>query len=105
MTHPYLKGQTPMTIKSYTCELLCEVAYFEDKTKAPSPKNRVSMQNPNRRSVGLPYVEIARLVKEKFPEAKTSPTAVRRIAGRIRADEPGYNEYLMPGRRPRAQSK
>lgn len=108
MTHPYLEGGAPSPkkgITAFTCELLCEVVYWEDKSKEPSPDNRVGFRHPKRRSVGRTYAEIAEMVKAEYPEAKTSPTAVRRIAGRIRAEEPGYDHYLMPNRRPRAGSK
>lgn len=106
MTNPHLRTvPKPNTIKGLTCELLCEVVYFEDKTKEPGPKNRVAVSNKNRRSVGHPYQTVAEMVKETFPDAKVSADSVRRTAGRIRADEPGYEGYLLPGRRPRANSK
>ena len=88
------------TIKGYTCQLLEEVAYFEDKNEPPGPENRCTPLDPNRRSVGLAYVEIARLVKEEFPEARVSATSVRRVAGRITAEETGYGQCTLPGRRP-----
>lgn len=88
------------TIKGYTCQLLEEVAYFEDKTEAIGPGNRCTPLDPNRRSVGLAYAEIAKLVKERFPEARVSATSVRRVAGRITAEETGYGQYTLPGRRP-----
>lgn len=95
----------PTTIKAYTCELLCEVVYFESRFEDPGPDNRVGPGHPDRRSVGYSYSDIARMVKLKFPDAKISSVSVRRVNGRIRAEEPGFEGYLLPGRRPRATSK
>ena len=95
-----------LTVTQYICDLLCEVVYYEDKTKPPDPKkNRVTNRNPNRRSVGLTYVDIVKQVKTKFPDAKVTTTSLRRIAHQIQTGEIGHDLMLLPQRRPRSKTK
>jgi len=91
------------TIRIVALELLCEVVYYEDKTKNPSDENRVEASHKNARSVGIPYLEIIDRIKEEFPEAETSAACLRWYAVKVRAGEFGYEDFRLVQRRPRAK--
>jgi len=91
------------TIRETALDLLCEVAYYEDKTLKSSPENVVAEDHPNARSVGIPYLEIIERIKGQFDGAKTSVACLRWYAVKIRAEEFGYEDYRLVQRRPRAK--
>jgi hypothetical protein len=91
------------TIRVASLELMCQVDYYEDKTKKPGPDNRVPADHPNARSVGLPYLDIIDLIKDEFPGAKTSAACLRWYAVKARVEEFGYEGYRLVSRRPRAK--
>lgn len=90
------------TIRDAALALLCQVAYYEDKTKKPSPDNRVDASAKNARSVGLPYNSIVDAVLAQFPGAKTSLACLRWYCVKVRVNEHGFTGYTLPQRRPRA---
>lgn len=91
------------TIRVASLELMCQVDYYEDKTKKPGPDNRVPADHPNARSVGLPYLDIIDLIKDEFPGAETSVACLRWYAVKARVEEFGYEGYRLVSRRPRAK--
>lgn len=90
------------TIRDAALALLCQVAYYEDKNKKPSPDNRVDASSKTARSVGLPYSQIVEAVKTQFPGAKTSLACLRWYCVKVRVNEHGFTGYTLPQRRPRA---
>lgn len=90
------------TIRDAALALLCQVAYYEDKTKKPSPDNRVDPSNKLARSVGLPYQSIVNTLLAQFPGAKTSLACLRWYCVKVRVNEHGFTGYTLPQRRPRA---
>lgn len=84
-------------------DLLCHVDYYEDRTKASSADNRVAADHPQARSVGLPYLEIVRRVRDEFPGANTSVACLRWYSVKMRVEEFGYEGYRLAQRRPRAR--
>lgn len=93
------------TIRKKALELLCEVAYYEDRTKPSDDENRVKPDHPQARSVGLAYDEIIRRIKDAFPECKTTVACLRWYAVKVRVEETDYEGYRLPGRRPRVKPK
>lgn len=90
------------TIRDAALALLCQVAYYEDKTKKSSPDNRVDPSEKTARSVGLPYNTIVEAVRAQFPGAKTSLACLRWYCVKVRVNEHGFTGYVLPQRRPRA---
>lgn len=100
--------QTPSTdgestIRLVSCALLCQIEFYEDRTKKASDENRVEKKHQQSRSVGLSYPDVLARVLEKFPEAATSIECLRWYAVKIRAQEFGYEGMSLPQRRPRAK--
>lgn len=93
------------TIKSTSVDLLCHVAFYENRTEKSSDENRVEADNTEARSVGLAYDEIIRRIQEEFPGCKTSVACLRWYSVKIRVEEHGYEDLRLPQRRPRAKPK
>lgn len=93
------------TIREVSLNLLCEVAFHEDRLRPSSDENRVGADHPHARSVGLPYDEIIRRIKEAFPSCKTTVACLRWYAVKVRVEEIGYENLRLPGRRPRVKPK
>jgi len=91
------------TIRAAAIEHLCHTAFYEDYDKKPGPDNTVEESMEGSRSVGLPYDEILRRLKEEFPKCKTSVACLRWYAVKIRVEEHGYEGLRLPQRRPRAK--
>lgn len=94
----------PNTIRACAIDILCQVAYYEDRTKDPSPENHVKKSHKEARSVGLPYDEIIHVIQDEFPECKTSIACLRWYAVKIRIGDEGYSQFTMPQRRPRVKA-
>lgn len=95
-------GSEP-TIRATAIELLCYVAYYENKDEKASDENRVSADHPSARSVGLPYNEVLDGIMIVFPEAKTSVACLRWYSVKIRGEELGYEGLRLCQRRPRVK--
>lgn len=93
------------SIRETALKLLSHVEYCEDRTRHPSDDNRVSANEKNARTVGLPYDEIVRRIHSMFPDAQTSVACLRWYTVKIRVNEFGYEGYTLPQRRPRAPNK
>ena len=87
-------------IGARTCELLCQIDYYEDKTKFPHSSNRVGSEHPNAGSVGLPYKTILNILRKEFPYAKINCMSPSYYAHAIMNDVQ-YDKWKMPRRRPR----
>jgi len=90
------------TIRDAALALLCQVSYYEDKTRKPAPDNRVDATAKTARSVGLPYSLIVEAIRTQFPGAKTSLACLRWYCVKVRVNEHGFTGYVLPQRRPRA---
>lgn len=95
----------PRTVREVALEHLCHTDFFENKLKDPSPDNQVKENHEQARSVGLPYDRVIRLIQDEFPLCNTSVACLRWYAVKVRADEEGYENYILPQRRPRVKSK
>ncbi|UFK26691.1 hypothetical protein [Roseobacter phage RDJL6] len=93
------------TIKSVAVDLLCHVAYYENRNEKSSDENRVSEDHPQARSVGLAYDEIIRRIQDEFEGCGTSVACLRWYSVKIRVEEQGYEDLRLPQRRPRAKPK
>lgn len=92
------------TIRALAIELLCATDYFEDKLKKACPiENAIKEGEPNARSVGIPYDQIIRAIKDEFPDCGTTVACLRWYAVKIRVEEFGYEDLVLPQRRPRAK--
>ncbi len=91
------------TIRSAAIELLCHVDHFEDRELPHGTK--VEADNPNARSVGLPYDVIIAMITEEFPTCKTTVACLRWYSVKIRVEELGYENLRLPQRRPRAKPR
>lgn len=96
-------GSPRRTIRDASLDLLCHVAYYEDKTRKPSDENRVPSDHKNARSVGIAYDEIIRRIQEEFPGCQTSVACLRWYAVKVRVEERGYEGLRLPQRRPRVR--
>lgn len=92
------------TIREYSIELLCKVEYYEDRGRAAHPDNRVPPTHANARSVGMPYEDIIKAIKQRWPESETTPECLRWYAVHIRNGSDGYQGFRLAQRRPRPQS-
>jgi hypothetical protein len=95
------------TIRAAAIELLCFADYYEDREKPSGPDNVVDAdEQGDARSVGLPYDEIIRRIKEEFSAVKceTTVACLRWYAVKIRVEEHGYEGLRLPQRRPRVKS-
>lgn len=100
------KAKEPrQTIRARALELLCAVAYHEDRTKDPHVDNVVAADAKDARTVGIPYDTIIEKIKERFPECNTSIACLRWYAVKVRAEEYGYEDLRLPQRRPRVGHK
>ncbi len=103
------EDEKPRTIRSAAIELLCEVDYYEDRDKpADSDNAAVAGNYKGARSVGLPYDEIIRRIKDEFiplRKCETTVACLRWYAVKIRVEEHGYEGLRLPQRRPRVKSK
>ncbi|AKQ75798.1 hypothetical protein FDH82_gp08 [Roseobacter phage RDJL Phi 2] len=93
------------TIKAASVDLLCHVAYYENRDEKSSDDNRVEADDPKARSVGLAYDEIIARIQEEFPGCNTSVACLRWYSVKIRVEEHGYEGLKLPQRRPRAKPK
>ncbi len=91
------------TIRAASLDLLCRVAYHEDKTKKSADDNRIDGDDKNARSVGLAYDEIIRAVQDEFPGCSTTVACLRWYAVKVRVEEFGYEGLRLPQRRPRVK--
>lgn len=99
-------GEAPAptrTVRAAALELLCHVAYYEDRNEKPGDDNRVEEGTQNARSVGIPYDEIIRRIHVEFPDCQTSVACLRWYAVKVRAEEFGYENLRLPQRRPRVK--
>lgn len=92
------------TIREASLELLCRIAYYENRDEKASEENRVEKDHPRARSVGLPYNMIVDQVREEFEGAQTSVACLRWYAVKVRTEDAGYENYTLPSRRPRAKA-
>lgn len=92
------------TIRSVALDLLCEVAYYEDRNEDSGPDNRVMPGDAEARSVGITYEEMLRRIKAHFPGAETTAECLRWYASHVRNGETGYEGRKLPQRRPRSPS-
>ena len=99
------KKPSGKTIRQTALDLLCHVEYHEDRNKDIGPANRVPEGTKGARSVGLPYLEIIRRIKEEHPGANTSVACLRWYAVKMRAEEFGFEGYKLAQRRPRFEEK
>ena len=102
------EGEKPArTIRAAAIELLCHVDYHEDRDKPSGPDNVVGEDHGDIRSVGLPYDEIIRRIKDEFSAVRceTTVACLRWYAVKIRVEEHGYEDLRLPQRRPRVKSK
>lgn len=102
---PVSDDESKRTIKSASVDLLCSVAFYENRTEKSGDDNRVEEDHPEARSVGLAYDEIIRRVQEEFPGCKTSVACLRWYSVKIRVEEHGYEDLRLPQRRPRAKPR
>ncbi len=96
------------TIRQAAIELLCHVDRHEDRDKPSGPDNFVDEDYKGARSVGLPYDQIIRRIKEEFlplGKCETTVACLRWYAVKIRVEEHGYEGLRLPQRRPRVKSK
>ena len=84
------------TIRQTAIDLLCHVASYEDVDR-----NRVEPGTLGAYTVGIPYSQILRCIKEDFPDCNTNISCLRRYAVKIRGGELGYEDLILPRRRPR----
>jgi hypothetical protein len=99
-----IEALTPkQTIQSLAIELLCQVTHYENKTEKSGNENLVTKDNPNARSVGLPYDQVLKQIHEVFEGCKTTVDCLRWYASKIRKGEPGYEDMRTPQRRPRVK--
>lgn len=111
VTEPVVPADEPLeptgarTIRAAAIELLCHVAYHEDRNKKSDPSNRVEAAQPGARSVGIAYDEIIDAIKDEFPDANTSVACLRWYSVKIRVEEHGYEGLRLPQRRPRAKPR
>lgn len=99
-------GYEGPTIRQYALELLCQVDYYEDKTRGPSPDNRVSadFDPARRRSVGFSYAQVLASIRTKFPDCETSLACLRWYVAHVRQGSTGYESFRLAQRRPRVKS-
>lgn len=90
------------TIRKFALDLLCEVDYYEDKTKPSNGENFVTSDHPQARSVGYTYAAIIDKILDEFPKAGTSVACLRWYAVKIRGEEFGYQGFKLAQRRPRS---
>lgn len=102
---PIPEEEPKRTIKAASVDLLCHVAYYEDRDEKSSDDNRVDADHPKARSVGLAYDEIIRRIQEEFDGCNTSVACLRWYSVKIRVEEHGYEGLKLPQRRPRAKPK
>lgn len=99
-------AKSDRTIKAASVELLCHVAYYEDRDAKIDPENNVvEASNPKARSVGLAYDEIIRRIQDEFPGCSTTVACLRWYSVKIRVEEHGYEDLRLPQRRPRAKPR
>lgn len=94
------------TVRAAALELLCHVAYYENRNEKPDPLAnafKATGDVANARSVGLPYDEIIRRIQDEFPDCQTSVACLRWYAVKVRAEEFGYEGLRLPQRRPRVK--
>lgn len=104
----HAKEDAPVrTIRSAAIELLCHVDRHEDRDEPSGPDNVVDKGRGGARSVGLPYDEIIRRIREEFSSVRceTTVACLRWYAVKIRVEEHGYEGLHLPQRRPRVKSK
>lgn len=94
-------GPAGTTIKELSINLLCAIDYYMDKTKDPSPENRVDAKHKNAGSVGFTYLEIDRRIREIFPLAKPQVCQLRWYVDKIKSGEGEYEGFRLPWDRPR----
>lgn len=99
---PRAVGSPEDTIRGYALQLLCEVAFYEDKGRKPSRLNRVDDSHKNAGSVGLTYDDILERIHTKFPGSQTSAACLRWYCVKVRASERSYDGFQLPRRRPRS---
>jgi hypothetical protein len=75
------------TIRETSLKLLCHVERID---------------TTDNRSVGLTYEDIEKTVRHLFPDGKTSVACLRWYAVKVRADEKGYEDWVLPQKRPRS---
>ena len=98
-------NESALTIRSVAVDLLCLVDHHENRNKNPSLTNMVESDHPHSRSVGLPYDEIIRQIRARFPQCHTSVACLRWYSVKIRVEESGYEGLRLPQRRPRVKSR
>lgn len=99
------EAEPKRTIKAASVDLLCHVAYYENRDEKPADDNRVEEDDPKARSVGLAYDEIIARIQDEFPGCNTSVACLRWYSVKIRVEEHGYEGLKLPQRRPRAKPK
>ncbi|MEE8608982.1 MAG: hypothetical protein V3S55_15365 [Nitrospiraceae bacterium] len=93
------------TIREAALEWMSYVAFHENRDEKSGPDNRHDAAGDNTRTVGITYLEIIDRIKAEFAECQTSVACLRWYAVKVRAEEPGYEGYRLPQRRPRATPK
>jgi len=93
------------TVREVALELLCFVHHYEDRAKSPGDDNIVDPDFEGARSVGLPYDQVIAGIQEEFPACKTTVACLRWYSVKVRADEEGYENFILPQRRPRVKAK
>lgn len=91
------------TIRQLAIDLLCKVAYYEDRNEKSGPDNVVDEDHANARSVGIPYNQVLDAIREQFSVCSTSVECLRWYAVKIRGEEAGYEGLRLCQRRPRVK--
>ncbi len=99
-----LQPTSGRTIRECALDLLCRVAFHEDRTVEAGSENVVDSTHEHARSVGIPYNEVIDGILEEFPACNTTVACLRWYAVKVRAQEEGYENYVLPQRRPRAKA-
>ncbi len=105
MGKPTAKDEKSRTVRAAAIEFLCHVTHHENRDEPAGPDNVVEAGHDKARSVGLPYDEIIRLIKEEFPASETTAACLRLYAVKIRVEEHGYEGLHLPQRRPRVKPR
>jgi len=80
------------------------VSFSGDFVQGGLVVGRVEAGAKGARSVGIPYDEIIRRIKDEFPEAKTTAACLRWYAVKVRVEEFGYEGFRLSQRRPRTKA-
>jgi len=101
LTHARVKRNMP--IRRAMLAALSYIDHYEVAATGKALSKRAAKRHDRRTllSVGLPYSEVITRIKQKVPNARTTPLALRVAAAAIREGQPGF-ETTLPQKRPHA---